>query len=97
MEKGISDMKVKTSTFVKIALGGMALVLFIAIISLYVNLKNLEKEKNSLSVLIEEYQKSIEEMEYDVSLPKKDNIEKYAREVLGYHKNGELVFVDGEK
>ncbi len=97
MEKGISDMKVKTSTFVKIALGGMALVLFIAIISLYVNLKNLEKEKNSLSVLIEEYQKSIEEMEYDLSLPKEDYIEKYAREVLGYHKNGELVFVDGEK
>ena len=96
MEKGISDMKVKTSTFVKIALGGMALVLFIAIISLYVNLKNLEKEKNSLSVLIEEYQKSIEEMEYDLSLPKEDYIEKYAREVLGYHKNGELVFVDGE-
>ena len=26
-----------------------------------------------------------------------DYIEKYAREVLGYHKNGELVFVDGEK
>ena len=97
MEKGISDMKVKTSTFVKIALGGMALVLFIAIISLYVNLKNLEKEKNSLSVLIEEYQKSIVEMEYDLSLPKEDYIEKYAREVLGYHKNGELVFVDGEK
>ncbi len=97
MEKGISDMKVKTSTFVKIALGGIALVLFIAIISLYVNLKNLEKEKNSLSVLIEEYQKSIEEMEYDLSLPKEDYIEKYAREVLGYHKNGELVFVDGEK
>ena len=97
MKKGISDMKVKTSTFVKIALGGMALVLFIAIISLYVNLKNLEKEKNSLSVLIEEYQKSIEEMEYDLSLPKEDYIEKYAREVLGYHKNGELVFVDGEK
>ena len=96
MEKGISDMKVKTSTFVKIALGGIALVLFIAIISLYVNLKNLEKEKNSLSVLIEEYQKSIEEMEYDLSLPKEDYIEKYAREVLGYHKNGELVFVDGE-
>lgn len=90
-------MKVKTSTFVKIALGGIALVLFIAIISLYVNLKNLEKEKNSLSVLIEEYQKSIEEMEYDLSLPKEDYIEKYAREVLGYHKNGELVFVDGEK
>ena len=97
MEKGISDMKVKTSTFVKIALGGIALVLFIAIISLYVNLKNLEKEKNSLSVLIEEYQKSIVEMEYDLSLPKEDYIEKYAREVLGYHKNGELVFVDGEK
>ena len=97
MKKGISDMKVKTSTFVKIALGGMALVLFIAIISLYVNLKNLKKEKNSLSVLIEEYQKSIEEMEYDLSLPKEDYIEKYAREVLGYHKNGELVFVDGEK
>ena len=70
---------------------------YLAIISLYVNLKNWKKKKNSLSVLIEEYQKSIEEMEYDLSLPKEDYIEKYAREVLGYHKNGELVFVDGEK
>ena len=97
MEKGISDMKVKTNNFIKIALGGMDLVLFIAIISLYVILKKKKKKKNSLSVLIEEYQKSIEEMEYDLSLPKEDYIEKYAREVLGYHKNGELVFVDGEK
>ena len=47
MEKGISDMKVKTSTFVKIALGGIALVLFIAIISLYVNLKNWKKKKTA--------------------------------------------------
>ena len=35
-------------------------------------------------------------MEYDLSLPKEDYIEKYAREVLGYHKNGELVFIPAE-
>lgn len=89
-------MKAKTSTFVKIALGGITFILLIAIISLYIRLGRLEKEKDSLSDLIEEYQKSIEEMEYDLSLPKEDYIEKYAREVLGYHKNGEIVFIDGK-
>ena len=87
-------MKTKTSTFVKILLGIMALILLISIISLYVKLDNLKEEKNDLTALLEEYQQSIEEMEYDLSLPKEDYIEKYAREVLGYHKSGELVFLD---
>ena len=86
-------MKTKTSTFVKISLGIMALILLISIISLYVKLDNLKEEKNDLTALLEEYQQSIEEMEYDLSLPKEDYIEKYAREVLGYHKSGELVFL----
>ena len=55
-------MKVKTSTFVKIALGCAALLLTVAIISLYVQLGDLEKEK----------------------------------EQLGYHKNGEIVFIPAE-
>ena len=87
-------MKTKTSTFVKISLGIMALILLISIISLYVKTNNLKEEKNDLTALLEEYQQSIEEMEYDLSLPKEDYIEKYAREVLGYHKSGELVFLD---
>lgn len=87
-------MKTKTSTFVKISLGIMALILLISIISLYVKLDNLKEERNDLTALLEEYQQSIEEMEYDLSLPKEDYIEKYAREVLGYHKSGELVFLD---
>ena len=82
-------MKTKTSTFVKISL-----ILLISIISLYVKLDNLKEERNDLTALLEEYQQSIEEMEYDLSLPKEDYIEKYAREVLGYHKSGELVFLD---
>ena len=89
-------MKVKTSTFVKIALGCAELLLTVAIISLYVQLGDLEKEKEKLSASLDEYRKSIEKMEYDLSLPKEDYIEKYAREVLGYHKNGELVFIPAE-
>lgn len=89
-------MKVKTSTFVKIALGCAALLLTVAIISLYVQLGDLEKEKEKLSASLDEYRKSIEKMEYDLSLPKEDYIEKYAREVLGYHKNGELDFIPAE-
>lgn len=86
-------MKVKTNTFVKIALGCTALLLIIAIISLYVKLGNLEKERDQLSAALDEYRKSIEKMEYDLTLPKEDYIEKYAREVLGYHKNGEIIFI----
>lgn len=89
-------MKVKTNTFVKIMLGCAALLLIIAIISLYVKLGDLEKEKEKLSASLDEYRESIEKMEYDLSLPKEDYIEKYAREVLGYHKNGELVFIPAE-
>ena len=48
-------MKTKTSTFVKISLGIMALILLISIISLYVKLDNLKEERNDLTALLEEY------------------------------------------
>jgi len=86
----------KTSTFAKIALGGVAFLLVIAIISLYIKLGSLEKKRDILSASLDEYRKSIEEMEYDLSLSKEDYIEKYAREVLGYHKNGEIIFITSE-
>ena len=84
-------MKVKTSTFVKIALGCAALLLTVAIISLYVQLGDLEKEKEKLSASLDEYRKSIEKMEYDLSLPKEDYIENTQGKCWDIIKTGNLV------
>ena len=40
----------------------------------------------------EEYAEKVEKMRYELSLSDEEYIEKYAREVLGYHKSGEIVF-----
>lgn len=89
-------MRARTSTFVKIALACAVIIMIVIIISLQIKLKNLQEEKDRFSSTLEDYRKRVEEMEYDLSLSKEDYIEKYAREVLGYHKYGEIVFQKNE-
>ncbi|MBQ8404784.1 MAG: septum formation initiator family protein, partial [Clostridia bacterium] len=38
------------------------------------------------------YQDEVDELKYDFTLSEKEYIEKYAREQLGFHKTGEIVF-----
>ena len=64
---------------------------FILIISLRIRIKELETEKEMLQKTIDDYRLIVDEMEYDLDLSKNDYIEKYAREVLGYHKYSDTI------
>ncbi|MBQ8496870.1 MAG: septum formation initiator family protein [Clostridia bacterium] len=84
-------MKKKT-LFFKIALICVACFVVIYIISLQIQLRSLQKERDSLKEIVDDYQMSIAEMEHELLLPKEEYIAKYAREVLGYHKHSDIIF-----
>lgn len=83
----------KKSRFIfRILLLGVVLFTAINIISLQFKIKDLKAEKDKLFSALEEYQLTIAELEDALSLPKEDYVEKYAREVLGYHKHSDIIF-----
>ena len=85
-------MKQKTGLFSKLLIAFLLVFSLITIISLQTRLSELKEQKAELAVQLEQYSEDVAEMRYELSLTKEEYIEKYAREVLGYHKNGEIVF-----
>lgn len=85
-------MNKKTGLFSKIVIAFLLVFSLITIITLQTQLSDLKERKAELSAQIDEYSENVERMRYELSLTKEEYIEKYAREVLGYHKNGEIVF-----
>ncbi len=79
------------SLMVKIGFGGVVFVMLILIVSLQLRIHSLENEKNELEQKVEDHRLTVEEMEYDLDLPREEYIEKYAREVLGYHKYSDII------
>ena len=79
------------SQIIKIGFGLALLIVVILLISLQIQIKELEQEKEALQKTIEDYRLIVEEMEYDLNLPREDYIEKYAREKLGYHKYSDII------
>jgi cell division protein FtsB len=77
--------------FLKIIFGFAILIMCILIISLQIRIRKLEREKSSLEKEVEDYRITVEEMAYDYEIPREDYIEKYAREVLGYHKYSDTI------
>lgn len=90
-------MKVKMSSFVKIVLSLAAFILIIAIISTQIKIRQMKKEHTSVAAARDAMKNSIEELEYELSLSKENYVEKYAREVLGYHIQGEIIFKNSTK
>ena len=85
-------MKKKTGVFSKLLIAFLLVFSLITIITLQTQLTDLKERRAELSKQIDEYSENVERMRYDLSLSREEYIEKYAREVLGYHKNGEIVF-----
>lgn len=77
--------------FLQIEFGTIILAMCILIISLQIRIRKLEGEKSLLEKEVEDYRITVEEMAYDYELPREDYIEKYAREVLGYHKYRDTI------
>lgn len=82
----------KKNTLLKMILAISAFALAVAMISVQFKTNKLEKEQEQLTDLLESYQNTIQSLENDLSLPKNEYIEKYLREVLGYHRTDEIIF-----
>lgn len=78
--------------FYRIALIGAFCIVVIYIISLQFQMRSLQKERDALKEVVDDYKIAIAEMEHELLLPKEEYIEKYAREVLGYHKYSDIIF-----
>lgn len=85
-------MKKKSNVFLKIAICVLLVFSVITVITVRKNFNDLEKQKAELQSKIDEYSEEVEKIKYDLSLPREEYIEKYGREVLGLHKNGEIIF-----
>ena len=87
-------MKKKKIFFPAIIVSVLAVFLAVIIIVLQVQISELRREYGELNEALEKQQDIVDELNYEFTLSEKDYIEKYAREKLGFHKSGELVFKD---
>ena len=85
-------IKKRKSILPKILLFLIALFLVLKISALQSQIKALEEERDKLAKSVKEYSDRVDELIYEGDLSEKEYIEKYAREVLGFHKSGEIVF-----
>lgn len=85
-------IKKRKSILPKILLFLIALFLVLIISALQSQIKALEEERDKLAKSVKEYSDRVDELIYEGDLSEKEYIEKYAREVLGFHKSGEIVF-----
>lgn len=76
----------------KIASISAALFLVITIVVLQSQINDLKEEKEILASNLSNYEDRVAELEYESTLSESEYIEKYAREVLGFHKSGEIIF-----
>lgn len=87
----------KKNTLLKMILAISAFALAVAMISVQIKTNKLEKEQEELLDLLESYQNTIQNLENDLALPKDEYIEKYLREVLGYHRTDEIIFRNADE
>ncbi len=66
--------------------------LAVTIAVLNAQIESLNEQKEILAATVKIYQDEVDELKYDFTLSEKEYIEKYAREQLGFHKTGEIVF-----
>ncbi|MCR5458171.1 MAG: septum formation initiator family protein [Clostridiales bacterium] len=87
-------MKKKTQLIIKIALAVFSVFLLVSVVVLKIQVDELEKQKNELTAVAEKNKEELEELKYKLTLSEIEYIERYAREELGYHKTGEIVFIN---
>ena len=82
----------RSKLWIKIGICAAIGLVVVYAISLQMQLRALVKERDELKEIVDDYKISIAEMELELELPKQEYIEKYAREVLGYHKHSDIIF-----
>ena len=79
---------------IRFSLLGAILLIMIYMISLQLQMKELQKERDELLQITDSYKTSISDMEHELMLSKEEYIAKYAREVLGYYKYSDIIFME---
>jgi cell division protein FtsB len=87
-------MKNKKIFFPAIIFAVLVIFLAVIIIVLSSQIKELNRAHDELRAALEQQQDIVDELNYEFTLSERDYIEKYAREKLGFHKSGEIVFKD---
>ena len=83
----------RVSLALKVACGAILIVLFISVINMQIELKNLREKRAELEEQIADIKDDIAETKYRLSETVDDAyIERYAREVLGYRYPNEILF-----
>jgi len=87
-------MTKKKNFFPAIIISVIVVFLAIIIIVLQSQINTLNTQYNELGKELKSHQDAVDELNYEFTLSEKEYIEKYAREKLGFHKTGEIVFKD---
>ena len=85
-------MKRKSKLLIRFSLLGAILLIAIYMISLQLQMRALQQERNELLEITDNYKTAISDMEHELLLPKEEYIAKYAREVLRYYKYSDIIF-----
>ncbi|MBQ8448711.1 MAG: septum formation initiator family protein [Clostridia bacterium] len=85
----------KKNFFPAIIVAVIVIFLVIIIFALRSQINALNEQYAKLNEELKAHQDTVDELNYEFTLSEKEYIEKYAREQLGFHKTGEIVFKDG--
>ena len=86
--------KNKKNFFPAIIIAVIVIFLIVIIIALQSQINALNAQYTELKAEHKAHQDIVDELNYEFTLSEKEYIEKYAREKLGFHKSGEIVFKD---
>ena len=87
---------IRANVVVRIAFTLIFIFLFVSVINLQVKMNELRKLRDERLATVAELQDDIDELELRISMPINDeNIERLARELLGFRKPNEIIFING--
>lgn len=87
---------VRANLVVRIAFTLIFIFLFVSVINLQVEMNELRKLRDERVEMVAELQDDVDELELRIAEPIDDKyIERVARELLGFRKPNEIIFVNG--
>lgn len=85
-------MSLRLRKIIQIGSGVLIVLLIILFVVLQIRINNITQAKAELEEKLLQYQEKLDELNYKNSLSEEEYIKRYAREVLGYHSQDEIIF-----
>ena len=83
----------RSNLIIRIAFVLIFIFLFISVVNLQLEMRDLRRERDRLAETVQQYQDSIDELELRIATPLDDAYyERIARDRLGYRKPGEVIY-----